>query len=112
MKKTLTIILASFTVSATAMLAGPARAEAGETVSYSVVTADLDLRTKAGQRALDHRLAIAVVEVCGRPSDADLAGKNKARACRAETARRLDAERDRRIAGAVDAADPIRLAAR
>ena len=111
MKKTLSIIAASFAVTAAAMLATPARAEAGA-VHYSVTTADLDLRTAAGQRALDHRLAIAVVEVCGRPSDADLAGKNDARACRAETAARLKAERDRRIAGAADAADPIRLAAR
>lgn len=112
MKSTLKIILASFLVTAAAIKAAPALAEDVQAVSTIVRTADLDLNSAAGQRALDHRLAIAVVEVCGAPSDVDLAGQNRARACRADTNARLKAERDRRIAGVVDAASPIRIASR
>ena len=112
MSKTLKIILASFLITAGAIKAAPAHAADVSQVSASVRTADLDLTTKAGRRALNQRLAIAVVDVCGKPSDVDLAGKNSARACRAETSARLNAERDRRIAGAVNPAQPIRLAAR
>jgi UrcA family protein len=111
-KQTLKIILASFLVTAAAIKAAPALAEDVQPHSYTVRTADLDLGSAAGQRTLDHRLAIAVVEVCGTPSDVDLAGKNHARECRAGTSARLDAERDRRIAGVVDAASPIRIASR
>ena len=116
MSRTFKIILASFLITAGAIKAAPAQAAPqgsdSSQVSASVRTADLDLSTRAGQRALEQRLAIAVVEVCGTPSDVDLAGKNRARACRAETSARLAVERDRRIAGAVDPAQPIRLAAR
>ena len=82
----LRIILASALITTAAIKAVPAVAEpvAGSDVNVSIVhTADLYLSTDAGRRALDVRLAQAAREVCGSASDADLAGKNKARACRA-----------------------------
>ena len=71
-------------VAATGLLsAAPAVAEplTGQNVSI-VSAAGLDLSSAAGRRVLDHRLVIAADEVCGTPSDADLAGKNRARECR------------------------------
>ena len=56
-------------------------AEPTQTVSV-VRTADLDLSTDAGRKALDHRLVTAAFEVCGTASDMDLAGKNSVRQCR------------------------------
>ena len=79
------IILASALITTAAIKAVPAVAEpVAGTVNVSIVhTADLNLTTEAGRRALDVRLSHAARDVCGNPSDVDLAGKNKARACRA-----------------------------
>jgi len=82
----LRIILASALITTAAIKAVPAAAEPvnGQAVNVSIVhTADLNLATDAGRRALDARLSHAARDVCGTPSDVDLAGKNKARACRA-----------------------------
>jgi UrcA family protein len=81
----LRIILASALITTAAIKAVPAVAEpVSSNVSTSIVrTADLNLSTEAGRRALDHRLVNAAREVCAA-SDVDLAGQNKARACRAE----------------------------
>jgi UrcA family protein len=76
----------------------------------SVQTADLDLSSAKGQRALDQRLNRAVKEVCGSASDVDIVGKNEARRCRAETLARVASERDQRVARASD--EPIEVAAR
>ena len=81
------IIIASALITTAAIKAAPAFAEpvAGTDVNVSVVrTADLNLSTDAGQRALQVRLAQAAREVCGTASDVDLEGKNKVRACRAD----------------------------
>lgn len=93
-----------------AFTAAPALAEAPVSVSTTVETADLDLSSAAGQRALNHRLAIAAKEVCGTASDVDVEGKNDVRRCRAKTLASLAAERDQRIAAA--SAQPIQVAAR
>ena len=80
------IIIASALITTAAIKAVPAFAEpaSGADVAVSIVrTADLDLSSQAGRRALDARLAHAAREVCGTASDVDLEGKNKARACRA-----------------------------
>ncbi|MFL6728974.1 MAG: UrcA family protein [Sphingomicrobium sp.] len=82
----LRIILASALITTAAIKAVPAVAEpvSGPGVNVTIVhTADLNLATETGRKALDVRLAQAAREVCGSASDADLAGKNKARACRA-----------------------------
>ena len=78
------IIIASALITSAAIKAAPALAEpASLDVNTSIVrTADLDLRTKAGQRVLDHRLVQAASDVCGVAADVDLAGQNKVRACR------------------------------
>jgi len=81
------IIIASALISTAAVKAVPALAEpvTGQNVNVSIVhTADLNLATDAGRRALDARLSQAAREVCGTPSDVDLAGKNKVRACRTD----------------------------
>lgn len=92
-----------------AFTAAPAPAEP-VAASSTVQTADLDLSTAKGQRALDRRLQLAVKDVCGTASDADLAGMNEVRRCRVETLASLAGERDQRIARATDA--PIEVAAR
>jgi UrcA family protein len=78
------IILASALITTAAIKAVPALAEpVAQDLNVSIVrTADLDLSTETGRRALDHRLVNAAREVCGTASDVDLAGQNKVRACR------------------------------
>jgi UrcA family protein len=79
------IIIASALITGAAIKAVPALAEpmTGPSVNVSVVhTGDLNLSTDSGRRALEVRLTHAARDVCGTPSDVDLAGKNKARACR------------------------------
>ena len=112
MNKTVKIILSSFLITAGLIKGAPALAEEAPSATYVVRTADLDLNTAAGQRTLDHRLTITIAEVCGVASDADLAGKNAANACRTETRAKLEAERDRRLAGLVAPTSPIRIASR
>ena len=93
-----------------AAVSSPVIAQPAEPVTSIVRTADLDLASEAGQRALDKRLSRAIIEVCGVASPADLAGQNKVRDCRKDTHSRFDAERDQRIAAA--SPNPILVAAR
>ena len=93
-----------------AFSATPALAEPPVVATSVVQTADLDLSSEAGQRALDHRLSVAAKEVCGIASDVDVAGKNDVRRCRTETLAGLSAARDQRIAAA--SGSPIEVAAR
>ena len=93
MKQTLKIIAVSALVTAAVIKATPLLAEPVPAQNISIVhTADLDLSSKAGREALDHRLINAAFDVCGMASDADLAGKNKARACRADVLAKARAE--------------------
>ena len=93
-----------------AFSATPALAQPPALATSVVQTADLDLSTARGQRALDLRLSQAAREVCGTTSPADLAGQNEVRRCRVETLASLSAERDERIAAA--SAQPIKVAVR
>jgi UrcA family protein len=83
MFKTFTITMF---VAATAIInAAPAFAEPVAVSNVSIVsTAGINLSSVAGRAELDHRLVAAAYEVCGNPSDLDLAGKNRARDCRHE----------------------------
>jgi UrcA family protein len=93
MKQTLKIIAVSALVTAAVIKATPLLAEPVPAQNISIVhTADLDLSSKAGREALDHRLINAAFDVCGTASDADLAAKNKARACRADVLAKARAE--------------------
>jgi len=104
MKNTLKIILASALITAGALKAAPALAEIpsanAETRVSHVQTADLDLSSKSGQRTLDLRIAQAAREVCGNPSDVDLVGQNKARACRKDVMARASSDRGALLAAA------------
>lgn len=71
---------------AATFVAEPGLARSTEQRSQSVRYADLDLGTETGRAELDRRLREAVKNVCGSASDADLAGKNDVRRCRAATA--------------------------
>lgn len=83
MKKSILIALGSFLATAAVIKAAPALADPVQSRNVNVVrTADLDLSSEPGRRALDHRLVIAAAEVCGAASDVDLAGKNLVRKCR------------------------------
>lgn len=103
MTKTIIAMLLAFS-------ATPAVAETQQIATSVVQTADLDLSSQSGQRALDRRLSQAVKEVCGIASDADVAGKNDVRRCRVETSASLAGERDQRIANA--SSQPIKVATR
>jgi len=81
MKKPLLIILGSALATGAVIKEVPAFAEPTQAISV-VRTADLDLSTHAGRKALDHRLVLAAYQVCGTASDVDLAGKNSVRECR------------------------------
>ena len=83
MTSPLRIAIGSFLVTAALIKNVPALAETAPAQNVAVVhTADLNLATDAGRRQLEQRLVIAASEVCGAPSDADVAGKNVARQCR------------------------------
>jgi UrcA family protein len=104
MKNTLKIILTSALLTAGALKAVPAFAEAPSAnfetrISY-VQTADLDLSNQAGQRTLNLRIAQAAREVCGKPSEVDLVGQNKARECRQSVIARTSSERGALLAAA------------
>ena len=75
------IALGSFLAAAVVIKGAPVVAEPVQNVSI-VRTADLDLSSETGRRALDHRFVIAARDVCGEASDVDLEGKNEVRACR------------------------------
>lgn len=99
-----------FLATLVAFTATPALAQPPALSTAKVQVADLDLSSAQGQRALDRRLTRAVIEVCGAASDADLAGKNEVRRCRADTLAKLSDERNDRIAAA--SSQPIEVAAR
>jgi UrcA family protein len=105
--------LTSLTLMLSAFAAAPALAQSVPAAENRIVvrTADLDLSKAAGQRALDHRIAIAVVEACGETSNVDPAGKNEIRRCRAETSAQVAANRDRLVELASKGKDIV-LAAR
>ena len=96
-----------------ALAATPALSQAAPSAETRIVvsTADLDLGSATGKRALDHRIAIAVVEACGETSNVDLAGRNEIRRCRDETSASVVANRDRLVELASRGQDII-LAAR
>jgi UrcA family protein len=109
MKNTLKIMAISALATAAVIKAVPALAEPVPAQNVSIVrTADLDLTTKAGRQALDHRLVVAAYEVCGTASDADLVGQNKARECRSEVLGAARARGEQLAAGG----SPIQIAAR
>jgi UrcA family protein len=96
MRNAFTIALASALITTAAIKAAPAVAEtptAGTNVAL-VRTADLDLRSEAGRRQLDLRLARAARQVCGAASDADLHGKKQVRQCRADVLTEARGKRD------------------
>ena len=96
---------------ASATVIAPTASQASEpaVVTSVVQTADLDLATGSGQRELDRRIVRAAREVCGTASDADLAGKNDVRHCRAETIAAATAQREQLLAAA-KAGSPIQIA--
>ncbi len=99
-----------FSAALLVLTATPAMAEP-EAPSTSIVrTADLDLASHAGKRALDRRISLAVAEVCGTASDADLVGQNQVRDCRLATRARVQNIVETRMAN--KDRGPIVLAAR
>ncbi len=103
----------SLILTLSAFAAAPALAQTVPSAENRIVvrTADLNLGSAAGQRALDHRIAIAVVQACGETSVIDPAGKNEIRRCRAETSAQVAASRDRLVELASKGKDIV-LAAR
>jgi UrcA family protein len=103
MKRPFLIALGSAMLTAAVLEATPASAEvpAAPDVNVSLVrTADLDLSTARGQRALEQRLAQAAREVCGEASNVDVGGKNDVRKCRDATLAQARGQRDQLLAAA------------
>ncbi len=102
MDKALQIAATAFLITAAAIKAAPAIAEpVAPAVNVSLVrTADLDLSTQRGQRALDARLVVAAHEVCGSASQADLEGQNDVRKCRADVLAKANGQREHLLAAA------------
>jgi UrcA family protein len=100
MTKAFQIAATAFLITAAAIKAAPAIAEPVEpTVNVSLVrTADLDLASERGQRALDARLVVAAREVCGSASEADLEGQNDVRKCRTDVLAKAIGQRDQLVA--------------
>lgn len=93
MKDTLKIIAVSALVTAAVIRAVPAFSEPLAAQDVSVVkTTDLDLSTARGRARLDHRLVVAVRDVCGIAADVDISGQNQVRACRVDVLRKARAE--------------------
>ena len=114
MKETL-LLMAGSALATTALFfaSAPARSaeiSAAAEVVQVIPTADLDLGSAAGRKALDRRIGRAVIEICGQAADADLAGRNAVRKCRADALVQANAARDQRLAMRSD--EPIQLAAR
>jgi UrcA family protein len=105
--KTILILAAALAFSASPALAQGPAVPSQVAVGYT----DLDLSTVDGARTLDRRIRTAVEAVCGPTSDADPAGKNDVRRCRAETLAVARAQRDTAIAVA-SGASQIQLASR
>lgn len=93
--KSLTIFLLALMSSAVTL--SPVIAAEPYTATSIVRTVDLDLNSAGGQRTLEHRLSIAIVEACGSASNVDLEGQNAVRACRVEARAKVAAERDRLV---------------
>ena len=100
MSKALQIAATAFLIAAAAIKAAPAIAEpVSPAINVSVVrTADLDLSTASGQRALNARLAHAASDVCGTASDVDLVGKNDVRKCRTDVLAKATDQREQLLA--------------
>jgi UrcA family protein len=113
MKKPLMIMTGSALATAALFFASaPARSaeiSSGAEV-VRVTTADLDLSSEAGRKALDRRIGRAVAELCGQASDADLVGLNAVRKCRDDALVQAHRARDQRLA--LRSAEPIQLALR
>jgi UrcA family protein len=93
-----TLFALSLVASAATITPVVAAEPAEPAASTSIVrTADLDLGSISGQRTLEHRLSIAIVEACGQASNVDLEGQNAVRACRVEARAKVAAERDRLV---------------
>lgn len=87
-------ILLPIVALAAAVAGAPVAAQSqGATATAIVRTADLDLGSAAGRRALDRRIGNAVREACGAASDIDLRGRNAVEACRVDTRQAAQAQR-------------------
>jgi len=102
MTKAFQIAATAFLITAAALKAAPALAEpAQSTINVSRVhTADLDLSSRSGLRALDARLAHAASEVCGTASPVDLAGQNSVRKCRVDVLANANGQREQLLTAA------------
>jgi UrcA family protein len=95
------IILAALVAAPSLALSVPATPGWAQDIQSARVNYDdLDLSKDRDVRILDRRIRIAVEKACGPQSDADPAGNNEVRRCRAETLALVTAQREVAIAGA------------
>ena len=67
----------------------------------NIEVADLDFSNPSDVKTFNARARIAVKQVCGEASPADLVAQNQVDACRVETRAALNVQRDSRIAAAI-----------
>jgi UrcA family protein len=75
-----------------------APALSAQTVTRTVSSENIDVRTAAGQARLDRRIEIAVKTACGDTSSADARGRKALKHCRADALARTMPQRDQLIA--------------
>ncbi|HEY0116111.1 MAG TPA: UrcA family protein [Allosphingosinicella sp.] len=99
---TLAALLAAATVTASG-IGHVAHAQAPAARTVAIHYGDLDLGSRAGRSALDHRIRQAVRQACGDASSVDLRGQNQVAACRDDLAASLVPQRDAAFASAGNA---------
>lgn len=88
--------LGTFLCASTATAQSPGANDRSAVVAH----ADLNLASEAGLAELERRIGLAVRQVCGAASDADLKGRNEVRRCRSRTRALVSASRGKAIAAA------------
>ena len=76
-------------------------------VTTTVSIAGIDFTNPADVRKFDARARIAIKEVCGMASPADLVGQNQVDQCRENTRIAINAQRDHQIARATGKSNAI-----
>ena len=91
-------LFASLFLAATATISTPVAPVPILPVTASIEIADIDFSNPADVKIFDARARIAVKQVCGEASPADLVAQNQVDACRVKTRTALNVQRDSRIA--------------
>ncbi|WP_265563561.1 UrcA family protein [Sphingomicrobium arenosum] len=85
------LMIAATAIATSSLLIAPTVEAKPATISVTVETGDLDLRSPAGRAALRERAHRLVVESCGKAHQIDLQGRRGVRECRADALAQVEA---------------------